>query len=179
MEDGGWGERPGPHTGKAKTSPAACGRPAWLPLAGVLNKHEIIRGASTVAAAATLLGTGVPQAGQDSERTLSLCLSRPPAEGARRQVREESPVPRPSPGIRERQRPGEARTQVETEITGQRETPVEPPPAPPGAGERLSRWREFGDPSWGCGTWAPPLIQASPPQPHHQSPSLRRAPSAS
>ena len=63
-------------------------------------------------------GTGVPQAGPDSERTLSLCLSHHPAEGARREGREEGPAPRPPPGIRESQRGGRARIQVETEATG-------------------------------------------------------------
>lgn len=82
--------------GTARTSPAACGRPAWRPLSEALDTHEIITwGATVVVAAVTLLcsGTRAPRAGPHSERALSLCLSRHPAEGARRERREEGPVP--------------------------------------------------------------------------------------
>lgn len=100
-----------------------------------------------------MLGDESSEAGPDSERTLSLCLSCHPAEGVRREGRKERPTPDTHAGMWERQGLGEAKTPVET--TGQRETPVRLYPPPPGARQSLPRWGESGG-SKGVGTLASP-----------------------
>lgn len=62
----GWGKPPGRARGARGPHPQpALGRPAWRPLSGALDKHEIITWGATGAAAATVFrsGTRVPQAG--------------------------------------------------------------------------------------------------------------------
>lgn len=95
-------------------------------------------------------------------------LSRPVPFPSSSRGRAETCAPRTHPGTWERRRQGEARIQMGTETTGQRETLVRLPPPPPGAGQPGS------DPLGGeclraqsgaVDTLAPLSIKASSPRP--------------
>lgn len=124
----------------------------------------MIRDAAIVATAATLLcvGTRVPGACPDSERTLSLFLCRRPAEGARRAGHEQRPAPKTHPGIGSAMNTWRRGPKQETVPRGQGETPVWLPPRPPVARQCPPRWGEF----WGSVRWPRPQFrQVPPPQP--------------